>query len=172
MTKPIEFDVETTGFQAYSGKHYPFSFQFYDGDLGEFILWDPQDDSPEHDESADRIQWWFDRCEREDRGLRAWNSKFDFAFAWTQGFTLPPEHLWMDGMLEAHAINERRSVALKAVASDMFGEESPTCRRRSRSGSTRRTRAAVSSPRTLWTPPTTSSPTSSSPPTTPTCRWS
>lgn len=114
---PIEFDVETTGFQAYSG-HYPFSFQFFDGEEGAFILFDPDDDSPEGLEARDAIQSWFDRA-TEVGGIRAWNSKFDFAFAMEQGFTLPPESMWHDGMLVAHAINERRSVALKAVGQEL-----------------------------------------------------
>src|SRR5687768_3219328 len=96
---PIEFDCETTGFQAYSGVHYPFSFQFYDGktDEGSFILYDPDDDDPE---VRDAIQAWFDRA-TERGGIRAWNSKFDFSFAMEAGFTLPPETMWHDGMLVA-----------------------------------------------------------------------
>ena len=39
--------------------------------------------------------------------------KFDFHFAETAGFTLPPQDCWHDGMIVAHAINERRSVALE-----------------------------------------------------------
>jgi DNA polymerase I-like protein with 3'-5' exonuclease and polymerase domains len=111
----IEYDVETTGFQPYSG-HYPFMFQFYDGKTHDVIHW-----SPERQESRERIQSWFDKA--KGQGLRAWNSKFDFHFAVTQGFTLPPEEDWHDGMLEAHAIDERKSVALKGVASRLFGEE-------------------------------------------------
>lgn len=115
---PIEFDVETTGFQAYSGVHYAFSFQFFDGAEGVFILFDPSDDSPEAQEARAEIQRWFDKAAKRG-GLRAWNSKFDFAFAMEAGFELPPEDMWQDGMLEAHAINERRSVALKAIGQDL-----------------------------------------------------
>ena len=111
----IEFDVETTGFQPYSG-HYPFSFQFFDGKRHDFFWWDPSTQA-----GRAEIQEWFDRAAEE--GLRAWNSKFDFSFAETQGFILPPEDKWHDGMLEANAIDERKGVALKAVASRLFGEE-------------------------------------------------
>jgi DNA polymerase I-like protein with 3'-5' exonuclease and polymerase domains len=112
----IDFDCETTGFQPYSG-HYPFSFQFFDGETSVSYDW-----HPEHDTSArEEIQRWLDRG--NDEGLRAWNSKFDFHFAQTQGFKLPDEKMWHDGMLEAHAIDERKGVALKAVASRLFGEE-------------------------------------------------
>ena len=114
---PIEFDVETTGFQAYSGVHYPFSFQFFDGEEGAFILFDPDDDPP-NSTAREVIQEWFDRA-TERGGIRAGNSKFDFAFAMEAGFRLPPETMWQDGMLVAHAINERRSVALKAVGQDL-----------------------------------------------------
>jgi DNA polymerase I-like protein with 3'-5' exonuclease and polymerase domains len=115
--KPIEFDVETTGFQPYSG-HYPFMFQFFDGEDSSVILWNPDD--PDEEARAE-IQRWLDRS--RGRGLRAWNSKFDFHFADSQGFELPPEEDWMDGMLEAHAIDERKSVALKAVSERLFGPE-------------------------------------------------
>lgn len=112
----IDFDVETTGFQPHSG-HYPFTFQFYDGKDAVSFDW-----HPEHDTSARHlIQAWLDRGAEE--GLRAWNTKFDLSFAETQGFKLPPEDKWHDGMLEAHAIDERKGVALKAVASRLFGEE-------------------------------------------------
>jgi DNA polymerase I-like protein with 3'-5' exonuclease and polymerase domains len=111
----IEFDVETTGFQPYSG-HYPFSFQFYDGTKSDFFWWDPATQ-----EGREQIQAWFDRA--ADEGLRAWNSKFDLSFAETQGFKLPPEDQWHDGMLEANAIDERKGVALKAVSSRLFGEQ-------------------------------------------------
>jgi DNA polymerase I-like protein with 3'-5' exonuclease and polymerase domains len=69
-----------------------------------------------------RVQAWFDRAKLE--GIRAWNAKFDRAFADAPGiFDIPGDGLWHDGMLVAHAIDERRSVALKAVASTLFGEE-------------------------------------------------
>lgn len=115
MSKPIEFDVETTGFQPYSG-HYPFMFQFYDGETAEAFTWSPDDDS-----NRPAIQAWFDRC--KSTGIRAWNAKFDRSFADTAGFDIPGDGLWHDGMLDAHAINERRSVALKNIAADLFGKE-------------------------------------------------
>jgi len=113
----IDFDCETTGFQPHSG-HYPFTFQFYDGvNPAVSFDWHPEFDTS----NREAIQAWFDRGAVE--GLRAWNTKFDLSFAETQGFVLPPEDKWYDGMVDAHAIDERRSVALKAVSSKLFGEE-------------------------------------------------
>jgi DNA polymerase-1 len=109
----IEFDVETTGLQPWSGVQYAFMFQFFDGKLLEVLR-------PENDE--ERIQWWFDRAKTE--GIRAWNTKFDRAFADVMGFDLPPDGMWEDGMLLAHALNENRSIALKAVASELLGPDS------------------------------------------------
>jgi DNA polymerase I-like protein with 3'-5' exonuclease and polymerase domains len=111
----IEFDCETTGLQPWSGKHYPFLFQFFDGETAVAYEW-----SPENSSNEAAIQAWFDRGAEE--GIRAWNTKFDRAFADSTGrFRLPPDGAWFDGMLTAHAINERRSVALKSVATELFG---------------------------------------------------
>lgn len=72
--------------------------------------------------NRDRIQMWFDRA--RDEGIRAWNAKFDRGFAVAAGcFDPPGDGCWHDGMLVAHAIDERRSVALKSVASSLFGDE-------------------------------------------------
>ena len=72
--------------------------------------------------ARERIQWWFDRGKSE--GIRAWNAKFDRGFAEAAGvFDVPGDGCWYDGMIVAHAMDERRSVALKAVASSLFGEE-------------------------------------------------
>jgi DNA polymerase I-like protein with 3'-5' exonuclease and polymerase domains len=113
----VDFDVETTGLQPYSQKHYPFLFQFYDGVNPPVALeW-----APDRRENDAEIQRWLDRGNEE--GLRAWNSKFDLAFAEQAGFTLPAETQWHDGMIVAHAIDERRSVALKSVAKELFGDD-------------------------------------------------
>jgi len=104
-------DVETTGLQF--SYHKAFCFQFFDGENAEIIY----EGEPAWRE---KVQHWLDRSARE--GLRAWNSKFDFAFAEAAGFTLPPEDQWHDGMIDAYVLNERRSVALKAVANDMLGD--------------------------------------------------
>jgi DNA polymerase-1 len=118
----IEFDVETTGLQPWSQKNDAFLWIFYDGDQAEAITYWPGDDSPEGLEAVDRIQSWFDRGKTE--GLRAWNTKFDRAFAEAAGvFDLPGDGMWYDGMIAAHAIDERRSVALKSVATSLFGDE-------------------------------------------------
>lgn len=113
MSKPIEFDVETTGLQPWSGQQHAFLYQFYDGELLEVLR--PETDS-------ERIQWWFDRGKTE--GLRAWNTNFDRAFADIAGFDLPPDGMWYDGMLLPHALDENQSVALKAVANRVVGPDS------------------------------------------------
>lgn len=102
----IEFDCETTGLQF--PYHEAFCYQFKGNDRSELIWvgdagW------------RERVQYWLDRGATE--GIRAWNSKFDLHFADNQGFTLPPEDQWHDGMLTAHALDERRSVALKSIGS-------------------------------------------------------
>lgn len=109
----IEFDVETTGLQPWSGKQEAFMYQFFDpavSDTAEALF-------PGTDDA--RIQWWFDRGAKV--GIRAWNTKFDRAFA-DISYNIPDDGVWYDGMLEAHTINERRSVALKNVAEELFGE--------------------------------------------------
>ena len=114
----LDFDVETTGLQPWSGTDYPFLFQFFDGEEAAAFEW-----SPDNPENEAEIQAWFDRA--AEVGIRAWNTKFDWAFADSTGrFKLPPPEKWFDGMIVAQAINERRSVALKAVAVELFGEGS------------------------------------------------
>jgi DNA polymerase-1 len=104
----IEFDVETTGVQA--DYHDTFSYQFYDGKDSE-LIWVGDD------QWRERVQRWLDRGAIE--GVRAWNTKFDWAFADKDGFDLPPEGKWFDGMIGAHVLDERRSVALKAVGESL-----------------------------------------------------
>jgi len=107
----IEFDVETTGLQWYGG-HQPFLAQFWDG-TGEPVLLDPTRDVAE-------VQAWLDRGATE--GIRAWNTKFDMHMIESMGYTLPPQDSWHDGMVMAHVVDERTSVALKARAAALFGE--------------------------------------------------
>lgn len=117
----IDFDVETTGFQPHSG-HYAFSYQFYDGLNQEVIYIDEP-------YARERIQAWFDKAKLDPEGIESWNGKFDRSFAEAAGFDLPPDGMWHDGMLRAQAIDERRSVALKAVAVQLFGEDSDELQR-------------------------------------------
>lgn len=118
----IEFDCETTGLQPWSQANEAFLWIFYDGRDAEAIEYWPGDDTPEGLAARERIQHWFDRGKEE--GIRAWNAKFDRAFAEAAGdFDVPGDGCWYDGMLLAHAMDERRSVALKAVASQLLGEE-------------------------------------------------
>lgn len=144
----IEFDVETDGLQAWSGNNEAFLWIFSsapdcaDAEAIPFTPsgssipgWEDADSPPDGEPgegmveewrslARDRIQWWFDKAAADPEGIRAWNSKFDRAFAEAAGcFNVPGDGKWHDGMLVAQAINENRSVALKAVASSLFGEE-------------------------------------------------
>lgn len=107
----IEFDVETAPhLQWYAGAH-PFLYQFWTGE-GEPVLLRPGTDDT-------LIQDWL----RRDDGYRAHNSKFDLHMARAQGFELPPEDRWHDGMVKAHLMDERYSVALQARSCRLFPED-------------------------------------------------
>ena len=130
---PVEFDCETTGLQPWSGEDEAFLWIFMDSEneaeaipftaSGNPIPGYPgAEERKQREENKARIQWWFDKGKTQ--GIRAWNTKFDRAFAdVAECFELPGDGMWHDGMIVAHAIDERRSVALKAVASSLFGEE-------------------------------------------------
>ena len=111
----IEFDCETTGLQPWSGRQRAFLYIFMGDDLKPEVI---HEDDPNFRE---RVQAWFDRAKNE--GIRAWNSKFDRAWADAAGFDIPGDGLWYDGMVEAHTVDERRSVALKAVSVELFGAD-------------------------------------------------
>lgn len=106
---PVDFDLETTGLQPWSGTQHAFLYVFGDDQGNVEVI--------RHTE-RDRIQAWFDRAKTE--GIRAWNNRFDRGFADAAGFDIPGDGLWHDGMLVAHAIDERRSVALKAVSDSLW----------------------------------------------------
>lgn len=128
----IEVDVETTGLQWYA--HELFMVQIlppdYEVDVEDYD--DPQaaEEALEsakaqaiilrHPEDKEEIQRWLDT---PDAYFRAWNSKFDFHHLESAGYRLPPRDRWEDGMLVAHVLDERRSVALQAVGDKMFGTE-------------------------------------------------
>jgi len=119
----VEFDVETTGLQPWSQSNEAFLWIFSSepdcSDAEAIVFW-PSDPEPE---AQDRIQWWFDKA-AECGAIRAHNAKFDRGFAEAAGcFDVPGDGCWHDSMLVAHAIDERRSVALKAVAGTLLGEE-------------------------------------------------
>lgn len=138
----LDFDVESTGLQPYSGKNEVFLWIFGVEGKAEAITFYPSIWHLVMDErrmflanaweamvirhlqeNHARIQAWFDRAEDEG-GIRAWNARFDRSFADMSGcFTVPGDDQWYDGMVEAHAIDERRPVALKLVAQSLFGEE-------------------------------------------------
>lgn len=129
MIPIIEFDCETTGLQPFSGKNEAFLWIFYDGDESAVIPYSPSGaaipawsvDAGDYEHTRAEIQAWFDRGKEE--GIRAHNAKFDRAFADAAGFDVPGDACWHDSMVVAHAVDERRSIALKAVASELFGEE-------------------------------------------------
>ena len=106
----IEFDVETTGLQWYADEL--FLTQFLDVDGGEPAVF-------KHPGNEEKVQTWLNRHE----DFRAWNSKFDLHFLDAAGYTLPPESRWHDGMVAAHLIDERRSVALQNRADAILGSD-------------------------------------------------
>lgn len=138
----IEFDVETRGLQWYDQPgQQVFMAQFFDPEdedcpvscpdcgredgmeAGECPCGSHQAEAPQpvilrHPEDREEIQRWLDK----DSDFRAWNSKFDLHHLEAAGYTLPPEDRWHDGLLMAHAIDERRMVGLQAVGDSMFGE--------------------------------------------------
>lgn len=147
----IEVDVETTGLQWYA--HELFMAQFFDPEDEECLVYPnfcPNcggrvDEEGSCDGAAEqgvvgcgfeieaeaRAVIFRHPAEREDiqrwleKGTyyRAWNSKFDFHHLESAGYTLPPRDRWEDGMLVAHVLDERRSVALQAVGDKMFGTD-------------------------------------------------
>jgi DNA polymerase-1 len=114
----IEFDVETTGLQWYA--HELFLAQFYAPEI-------PGLHRPVlHDH---RLLTATDQTYLIQRNLslgddyRAWNTKFDLHFLLSAGYELPPESRWHDGMVMAHIVDERWSVALQRKGNDLFGKE-------------------------------------------------
>lgn len=105
----VDFDVETTGLQW--PYHDAFMYQFGDEQGNVEVLRPGVDDR--------RIQEWFDIASRPGNYIRAWNGRFDRHFGESGGYTLPGDGKWRDGMLGAHAIDERRSIALKAVGDSL-----------------------------------------------------
>ncbi len=82
-----------------------------------------QDADLDDSQARIEIQRWFDRAMADPEGIRCWNTKYDWAYAELSGFRIPAEGKWHDGMLIAQAIDERRSIALKAVSAQLFGED-------------------------------------------------
>lgn len=107
----IEFDVETTGLQWYADEM--FLAQFLDSDGGKPALF-------AHPGNEEKVQTWLNRHE----DFRAWNAKFDLHFLDAAGYELPPEDRWHDGMVAAHILDERRSVALQNKANAILGSAS------------------------------------------------
>lgn len=123
----IEFDVETTGLQWYG--HDLFMAQFFDPtdeecvvevlplNEGEPIELENHAVILQHPDDKKEIQRWLDK----DAYFRAWNSKFDLHHLESVGYKIPPRERWEDGMLVAHVLDERRSVALQAIGDKMYG---------------------------------------------------
>lgn len=107
----IEFDVETTSLQLQGAEPADlFLVQFHDGTETAVL---------KHPAEREAIQAWLDR----DDEFRAWNTKFDLHALKEAGYTLPDESRWHDGMVAAHIVDERSSVALQARGNRLFGEE-------------------------------------------------
>lgn len=111
LTTMLDFDVETRGLQWYYPEQGPFMGQFCQHGSKAELLRHPQDRAG--------IQSWLKRND----DYRAWNSKFDLHMLEASGYQLPPEHRWHDGMVMAHIVDERRSIALQAVGNTIFGAE-------------------------------------------------
>lgn len=109
----LEADVETTGLQSYH--HEMFMAQF----LGEGEpVWFHTEPGVVHPD----VQKWLDSAASLG-GIRAWNSKFDLGFFYRAGYKLPDDSLFHDGMVAAHIVDERFSVALKARGEKLFGAD-------------------------------------------------
>lgn len=107
----IDFDTETTGLQPYSTKQEAFLYIFSDGTETVTLK----------AEQRDEIQSWFDRAKEE--GIRAWNVKFDRAWAERAGFDIPGDGMWHDGAIYAHVLDEHNPIGLKDVATRLLGPE-------------------------------------------------
>lgn len=112
MSNPIiEFDVETTGLQWYADDLFMVQFLFPEDERAVVL---------KHPHDREQIQAYLSY---RGHDYRAWNSKFDLHFLKSAGYTLPPEAAWHDGMVLAHVLDERRSVALQARGDAIFGED-------------------------------------------------
>lgn len=105
----VELDVETKGLQWYAQGLFMVQFLFPTDDRA-IVLHHPAD--------REQIQSYLEA----DYDFRAWNSKFDLHFLAAAGYALPSQDRWHDGMVQAHIIDERRSVALQSVADKMLPE--------------------------------------------------
>lgn len=110
----IEYDVETTGLQWYANDL--FLAQAYDP-----VRYFKEPIAVKHTKGHKNpvIQEMLSHPD----GYRAWNTKFDLHFTAAAGYTLPPEKNWHDGMVAAHLIDERRSVALQNRGNALFGSD-------------------------------------------------
>jgi len=116
----IEFDIETTSLATHGENPCRvFLAQFGDESTDvELVYRDGRGMDPALDPDG-LIQTWLD----QDDDYRAWNSKFDLRGLAQAGFVLPSERRWHDGMVAAHIIDERRSVALQARSDALLGPE-------------------------------------------------
>jgi DNA polymerase-1 len=111
----IEFDVETTSL-AHHGENPCRTFLVQFGAPDEDDPYLVPRDMRDADVTIQRLL-------SKDDGYRAWNTKFDLHCLKQAGFRLPPEDRWHDGMVAAHIIDERSSVALQARADRLFGPD-------------------------------------------------
>jgi DNA polymerase-1 len=109
-------------------------FIFWEGDGEAECLYpephQPVPGGPIRNPDRERIQWWFDRAKALG-AIRAHNGKFDRSFAEAAGFNVPGDGMWHDSMVAAHIVrtDPKKSIALKAIASDIFGEEAADLQR-------------------------------------------
>lgn len=112
----IEFDVETQNLQwTHDGPN---------GSCAGLHLAAFADEAPDtilcaHPSQQKQIARLFNK----DDDYRAWNTKFDLHVLRGAGYPLPPDSSWHDGMVAAHIMDERTSVALKIRGAKLFGEE-------------------------------------------------
>jgi DNA polymerase-1 len=114
----IEFDTETTGLQFYA--HRPFLAQFFGDGKPYAISIENQGSRPDVYGTGRSI---VQRALLQSDDYRAWNAKFDLHMLKADGFTLPPDGSWHDGMVLAHTIDERPSNGLIARAEKIIGPE-------------------------------------------------
>lgn len=114
----IEFDVETTSLATHGSNPARVFLAQFGGSApevpGASLFY--RDLSERNDV---QIQHWLGL----DDDYRAWNSKFDLHALRQNGFDLPDDRRWHDGMVAAHIIDERRSAALQARADALRGPE-------------------------------------------------
>lgn len=117
----IEFDVETKHLAWYrdagAGLH---TTSFHD-DTGTAVVRVGHSELSEG--APEALPALAQHALKRDGEFRAWNTKFDLHCLEGAGYELPPPETWHDGMVLAHIMEERTSVALQARGDRLFGAE-------------------------------------------------